>query len=250
MRISTASVADPDLVRSKIFQNFPWKFQNIKFLRLLKHPVEILQRNSTPKIFWIWTNYFGSTTLATDPDPHDWPFTQRCEPGQPWGRGPGLPGGRGRHLVHPAPRLCSPLHAGQLGYSQVTAYMQIIVHVASVVWRQYTVGTSLISSDYWQSCVACKCSLRFIRYLTPCTVSVHLSAILNQLNLDQRRRQQEWSLDWPHKEIRYLEWYRDFLMTIWRQHFFGVANVAKIRTPSPPPLLPHVDSLPDVLSAT
>ena len=37
-----------------------------------------------------------------------------------------------------------------------------------------------------------------------------------------------------HKEIRYIEWYRDFLMTIWRQHFFGVANVAKIRTPSPP----------------
>ena len=53
-----------------------------------------------------------------------------------------------------------------------------------------------------------------------------------------------------HKEIRYIEWYRDFLMTIWRQHFFGVAHGARIRTPSPPPLLPHVDSLPDVLSAT
>ena len=37
-----------------------------------------------------------------------------------------------------------------------------------------------------------------------------------------------------HKEIRYIEWYRVFLMTIWRQHFFGVANVARIRTPSPP----------------
>ena len=45
-----------------------------------------------------------------------------------------------------------------------------------------------------------------------------------------------------HKEIRYIEWYRVFLMTIWRQHFFGSANVARIRTPSPP--------LPDFLSAT
>ena len=45
-----------------------------------------------------------------------------------------------------------------------------------------------------------------------------------------------------HKEIRYIEGYREFFMTIWRQHFFGAANKARIRTPSPP--------LPDFLSAT
>ena len=38
----------------------------------------------------------------------------------------------------------------------------------------------------------------------------------------------------PHKEIRYIEGYREFFMTIWRQHFFGAANVARIRIPSPP----------------
>jgi len=39
-----------------------------------------------------------------------------------------------------------------------------------------------------------------------------------------------------HKEIRYIEGYREFSMTIWRQHFFGAANGARIRTPSPPHL--------------
>ena len=43
-----------------------------------------------------------------------------------------------------------------------------------------------------------------------------------------------------HKGIRYIERYREFCMTIWRQHFFGAANVARTRTS---PLL-------DFLSAT
>jgi len=46
-----------------------------------------------------------------------------------------------------------------------------------------------------------------------------------------------------HKEIRYIEGNRENLVTIWRQNFFGAANVARIRPPSPPPL-------PDFLSAT
>ena len=41
-----------------------------------------------------------------------------------------------------------------------------------------------------------------------------------------------------HKGIRYIEWYRDYLMTIRRQLFCSSAIVERIRTPSPPPNSP------------
>ena len=51
----------------------------------------------------------------------------------------------------------------------------------------------------------------------------------------------EFQIMLPHKGIRYIEWYRDYLMTIRRQIFCSAAIVERIRKPFPPPLLPHVD---------
>ena len=53
------------------------------------------------------------------------------------------------------------------------------------------------------------------------------------LRLSLREKRGEY---FRHKGIRYIEWYRDYLMTIRRQLFCGAAIVERIRTPSSPHL--------------